>query len=224
MSHRNSTGVVYSVGVVLRAGAALAAVAVAMAPAAAEGAVVIASQSAEVDQARNRGSFVLEFNAEPDFYTLDEFGRVKDSFQYEIDGDGPVPGEIPVEDVEAVVRGDEIHATDALRVRAAGPGVEPDPDPLSGGWGPVRTTVPFDLDGTRLTFDVPLDALGDAATDGVFSYRVFTVEYGSMNSIEYASVGAAPNPIPLPAGLLTGGATGAGLLVLRALRRSKWAR
>src|SRR5687767_6805430 len=98
-----------------------------LSPAAARASVVIVSQSAEVDAARERAFFTLEFDAVPDFYTLGEFGQAKDAFQYEIDGNGSAPGEMRMSDIDAVVRGEEIHAVDALRVRSWGPGVESDP-------------------------------------------------------------------------------------------------
>ena len=165
--------------------------------------MVIVGQSAAVDAQRKRASFALHFDKAPDLYTLDSAGRVADSFQYEIDADGPAPGEFPVNDVDAVVRGDEIHAANALRVRG-GFHDAPDPDPLAGGWGPVRTTVPFDLDGRHLTFEVPLEAFGDGAMDGIFSYRVFTTDFGLTTSQVEDSVGAIAVPLPP-------GAWGAGL-------------
>src|SRR5215218_7882982 len=149
-----------------------AAVAAAVAPPrAARAGVVIVGQSASVDAGRQRASFALQFDARPDFRTADSFGRVADSFQYEIDADGPAPGEFPVDFVDAVVRGDEIRAADALRVRGG-------------------------LDDTRLTFEVPLSALGDGAADGVFSYRVFTTEFGLTTSAVESSVGAVSVPLP----------------------------
>jgi hypothetical protein len=189
-----------------------------LSPAPAAGSVVIKSESAEVDAARERAFFTLEFDAVPDFYTLGEFGQVKDSFQYEIDGDGLLQGEVAMGDIDAVVRGDEIHAVYALRVRAWGPDVESDPDPLSGGWGHVRVTVPFELHETVLTFEVPLDALGDAAAaDGAFSYFLATTHFGATNSFVFGRA----VPIPLPPGGWAGAATASGYALLWALRRKR---
>ena len=193
MFRRNTDRAAKWVGAVLAAGALAGGAGVA--PSAARGGVVIVGHSAAVDAQRKRASFALEFDKAPDFYTLDSVGRVADSFQYEIDPDGPASADFPVNDVDAVVRGDEIHATDALRVRG-GFHDAPDPDPLAGGWGPVRTTVPFNLDGRHLTFEVPLDALGDGAADGIFSYRVFTTDFGLTTSQIEASVGAISVPLP----------------------------
>src|SRR5687768_11620231 len=188
-----------------------------LSPGDARASVVIVSQSAEVDAARERAFFTLEFDAVPDFYTLGEFGQVKDSFQYEIDGDGAAQGEMRMRDIDAVVRGEEIHAVDVLRVRAWGPGVESDPDPLSGGWGPVRATVPFDLHETVLTFVVPLDAFGDAASDGAFSYSLVTTDFGATTSRVFGRA----VPIPLPPGGWAGTATACGYVLLWALRRKR---
>ena len=188
-----------------------------LSPAAARASVVIVSQSAQVDAARERALFTLEFDAAPDFHTVGEFGQQKDAFQYEIDGDGAAEDELTLADIDAVVRGEEIHAVDALRIRAAGPDVEPDPDPLSGGWGPVRATVPFDLHETVLTFVVPLDALGDAASDGTFSYSLVTTDFGATTSRVFGRA----VPIPLPPGGWAGAATASGYALLWALRRKR---
>jgi hypothetical protein len=179
------------VGVGLAA-AVLAAVAP---PRGASAGVVIVGQSASVDRERGSASFDLHFDARPDFQTVDEHGRVADSFQYEIDANGPASKELPVNFIDAVVRGDEIRVANALRVRG-GWGDTPDPDPVAGGWGPVRTTVPFNLDGGHLSFEVPLSALGDGAADGIFSYRVFTTDFGLTSSEVESSVGAVSVPLP----------------------------
>ena len=156
----------------------------------------IVEHGVEVDRSGGTASFSVLFDAAPDLFTRDEFDRPADSFQYEVDADGPVSAEFPVGSIEAVIRGDEIPFADALRVRAAGEDVEPDPDPIAGGWGPVRAEVPFDLDGPRLSFDVPLEALGD--DDGRFAYRLFTVEFGTTVDQVEGVAGAPANPIPLP--------------------------
>jgi len=182
----------------------------------------IVDQRVDVDPARGLAEFFARFDASPDLFTRDEFGRLADSFQYEIDADGPVAGESPVGSIEAVIRGDEIHVAGALRVRAAGAGVQPDPDPLAGGWGRVRATVPFDLDGPALSFEVPLNALGD--TDGHFAYRLFTVEFGMMVD-QVEAVAGIPNPtaVPLPPALWPACATAAGLGLVVLLRRRRLA-
>jgi hypothetical protein len=171
------------------------------------GGVVIVSETARVDAAAGVAAFTVVFDARPDFWTVDEFDRVADSFQYEIDDDWKAPPGLPAEGLDTVVRGDEIRIADALRVRDATFGAEPDPDPSSGGWGQVRAEVPFELDGSELRFSVPLAALGD--DDGYFAYRLFTTEYGLTTSEVESRLlppgvepipgpGQEPAPIPLP--------------------------
>jgi hypothetical protein len=182
----------------------------------ARGGLRIVEQSVGVDRAAGRAAFVARFDSPPDLFTRDEFGRLADSFQYEIDADGPLSHDAPVGRVEAVVRGDEIYEADALRVRAAGENVEPDPDPIAGGWGRVRAAVPFNLDGPDLSFEIPLEVLGD--TDGLFSYRLFTVEFGlTVDQVE--GVAGAATPIPLPPALWTACATAAGAALFARVRR-----
>ena len=177
----------------------------------------IVEQSAAVDRDAGRAAFAVRFDSAPDLFTVDEFGRLADSFQYEVDADGPVSAEFPVGDVEAVVRGDEIRLAGALRVRAAGAGVEPDDDPAAGGWGPVRAAVPFNLDGPDLSFEVPLAALGD--DDGRFSYRLFTAEFGLTVDQVQGVVGASV-PIPLPPAAPSAAAACAALALIATLRRA----
>jgi hypothetical protein len=54
----------------------------------AEAALLVLSQSAEVNLANNSVLFQIEFNRAPDFFTTDEYGRQADSFQYYVDADG----------------------------------------------------------------------------------------------------------------------------------------
>jgi hypothetical protein len=164
--------------------------------------VVIVSESAEVDRAAGVARFTLRFDGRPDFWTVDALGRVADSFQYEIDGDWRAPLGLPAEGLDAVVRGDEIHAAGDLRIRAAGFDTPPDPDPLAGGWGPVRAAVPFGLNGTTLRFQATLRDIGDDG-DGYFGYRVFTTEYGLTTSEVESRLlppgeGPTPGPVPVP--------------------------
>ena len=169
--------------------------------------IEIVGESAAVDRDAGIVRFSLEFSGSPDLWTVDEFGRVADSFQYEIDGDWRAPIGLPPEGLDAVVRGDEIRIADALRIRQAGFDVAPDPDPDAGGWGAVRAELPFLLVGNELTFDAPLDVVGDDG-DGYFAYRVFTTEYGLTTSMVESRLlppgeepVPGPTPIPLPAPL-----------------------
>jgi len=149
----------------------------------------LASQRAQVDLRQREATFFLTFTQPPDFQTRDALGRRANSFQYEISPiTSSLTADIPLIDVRAVVRGDEIMG-DRLPIRD---GIETarDPNQAAGGWGYVRGTVPFTLSGDRLTFTAPLSLLD--APDGQFAYRVFTTEFGQTTS---AVTGAA---VPLP--------------------------
>jgi hypothetical protein len=201
----------------------------------AEAGIEIVSESAAVDRDAGTVRFTLEFSGTPGFWTVDEFGRVADSFQYEIDGDWKAPIGLLPEGLDAVVRGDEIRVADALRIRDATFGVDPDPDPDAGGWGAVRAEVPFRLEDNELTFEAPLGTIGDEG-DGFFAYRVFTTEFGlTLSSIESRLLPPGeeptpgPVPIPLPgalpavavAALLLGGGSLSRSLVRRAMPRPR---
>lgn len=189
--------------------------------------IEIVSESAVVDRGAGLVRFSVEFDEAPDFRTKDEFGRLADSFQYEIDGDWQAPLGLPPAGLDAVVRGDEIHVAGALRIREAGFGMQPDEDPDSGGWGPVRTTVPFEMHGTRLSFGATLDDIGDDG-DGYFAYRVFTTDFGLTTSeVEMRLLppgqepipGPGPAPVPLPGALPAAAATAMMFGAAWALRR-----
>lgn len=175
------------------------------------GGVSIESQSVEVDRDAGVARFFARFDTAPDLWTVDEFGRIADSFQYEVDGDWRAPIGLPPGGLDAIVRGDEIHVADALRIRDTGFVTGPDPDPVAGGWGEIIVEVPFELGGRELRFEAPLAALGD--DDGYFAYRLFTTEFGlTVDTVEARlfppgegpgeepgeEPGPTPNPIPLP--------------------------
>jgi hypothetical protein len=187
-------------------------VALAFAASSASAGIAIVSQSAKLDRSGETASFVLTFNQNPDF-SPGAGGIPVNSFQYEVDASWTgVRKDKPLDALSAVVRGDEIPAADALRIRSADLR-HPDPDPAAGGWGPVRGTVPFQLSGKTLTFTAPLAMLGD--DDGVFAYRVFATNAGmSAGSTE-------GHVVPLPMGALTGGAGLAGLIASEMVRRRR---
>ena len=169
------------------------------------GAIHIESHSVTVDPTRRVARFAATFDAPPDLWTLDEFDRIADSFQYEISPDHNAPLGLPPESLSSVIRGDEIHLADTLRIREVD-FANPDPDPAAGGWGRVTAAVPFTLSGRTLRFEAPLAALGD--DDGYFAYRLFTTEYGlTTDQVELRLLppGQDPDPpptaIPLPAAI-----------------------
>ena len=96
----------------------------------------------------------------------------------------------------AVIRGDEIQFAHAVRVRDASPPALSDPQ--SGGWGGIRGTVPFTVNGSTLTFTAPFSLLN--VPDGNFSYYAFTTASGvTQAQVESRSV---PVPSALKSGLM----------------------
>jgi len=158
----------------------------------AEAALMVLSQSAEVNLASNSVLFQIEFNRPPDFFTTDEYGREADSFQYYVDADGGFPifkgGEFYYSNLESIIRGGEIHLGGDVRIRNAFP---PDPElSSSGGWGTIRGSVPYNLSGNLLSLLVPLPLIGDS--DGKFSYQLLWTEYGAMQG--YIDAETVPEP------------------------------
>jgi hypothetical protein len=158
----------------------------------AEAALLVLSQSAEVNLASNSVLFQIEFNRAPDFFTTDEYHRQADSFQYFIDADGGFPifkgTDIYYSNLESLIREEVIHLGGDVRIRNAWP---PDPDlSSSGGWGSIRGSVPYTLSGNVFSLLVPLQLIGD--TDGKFSYRLEWYEYGGLQ--DYIDAEIVPEP------------------------------
>lgn len=154
----------------------------------------IVSDSLEFDSTNRTTTFTVRFDRAPDFVTTDLYGRQKDSFQYFVDSQ--VKGNLfaPNPDV-TIVRAEEIHAADALRIRDS---VGDDTGATSGGWGPIRATVPFTVSGDTVQFTASWDALGQAGTH--FRYGLESYEFGSMNDERVRL-------IPLPPAFWAGGVT-----------------
>ena len=173
----------------------------------------IVSQVAAVDATARDVTFTVTFNEPPDFIGRDALGRPDNSFQYEIVPDVPQIRAEPVSAIRAVVRGDEIGSSDDLPIRD---GTEngADPSHLSGGWGRIRGSVPFSLEGSKLTFTAPFSTLD--APSGHFAYRVFTAHYGALTSEVDAAI------IPTPTALSAGGIAGllAGFVLVKGRRRA----
>jgi hypothetical protein len=167
----------------------------------ASAALVAVEYSSTIDTLNEEATFSIEFNRAPDFFTLDGFGRQADSFQYYIDVDATVGtvGEIRFI-AGIIVRGGEIHLEGDIRVRDR----EGDGGVNSGGWGPIRGSVPFQLTGNILTFTSPWTLIND---DGVFSYALLLTEYGGLTDFVFGLSGESypavpppppPPPVPIP--------------------------
>ena len=171
----------------------------------------LASQSVSIDAAERQAHFTLTFDQKPNFSASDSLGRQADSFQVEFDGkfDG---GNAPFteDDDTAVVRGEEIHLADALRVRSpvgnGGSG--------SGGWGPILTTVPFTVTGDTVAFSVPTADLGWSGGD--YRYTVSSYSYGT----ETASAEGG-RFVPLPPAVAMGGVGLVGAAIASAVMRRR---
>ncbi len=148
----------------------------------------IDSQFAIYQPAKQSVRFQIIFNRPPDFFTTDERGRQADAFQYLVENDTP-EGERP--SYAAVVRGSEIYLGAGIPIRSA---VAAQTDSASGGWGPVRSRVPFTPNGKTLTFEAPVALLGKEPGVGHFKFRLQVYSYGSVvRSISSrSSVGEPP--------------------------------
>jgi hypothetical protein len=151
----------------------------------------LVSQDLTLNRQSASVSFSLTFNQAPNF-TVGSDGDPVNSFQVEFDG-APSPGSTVPDDLTAVVRGDEISAANAIRIRTptgnGGPG--------SGGWGPVVGTVPFSLAGDTIAFTVPTAELG--WTGGVWGASVYSLADGNLTAQQ--SVSSIPAPPAFWAGL-----------------------
>jgi hypothetical protein len=140
------------------------------------GPLLVVSESTTVDPGTGDALFTLNLNRAPDFFVVDDHNRQRDDFQYYIDLDNGVPTQTTP---DIIVRGPEIHIAGDIRIRDAFPSDFSDPN--SGGWGKIRGSVPFTIDGSTLRFSVPLTMLGDQ--DGLFSYVLQMVNYGDQQQV-----------------------------------------
>ena len=174
---------------------------------AARGEFTLVSQDLTINHQVDSIHFALTFDQIPDFQTIDSDGRPADSFQVEFDGNSAMPN-----DLTAVVRGDEIHLANAIRVRSpsgnGGAG--------SGGWGPVVGTVPYSLTGNTVAFTVPGATLG--WTGGAWAASTFSLQNGSLTAQQTATSVPAP---PAFWGGLAGLVVVGGLSVRRAVSRRR---
>jgi hypothetical protein len=178
----------------------------------AQAVLLVESESAVVNLDAQEVSFTINFNRVPDFFTLDEVGRQADSFQYFIDPSGELPIFRPpsaYSNLSSIIRGEEIHVSGDIRIRDVfSVGAS---EPNSGGWGKIRGSSPYSLDGTVLKFSAPLQFIGDS--DGLFSYRLGLYEFGGWNGLtneNKSTIASVPEP-NFALGVLTFGALSVGL-------------
>jgi len=122
--------------------------------------------------------FILHFNETPNFTTLDSNGRPQDSFQIFIAFNPATPNPANPQSADVLIRGDEIHIANAIRIRDARPPVA---DPNAGGWGAIRGVVPYHVRTepnhmALLTFSAPFSLLG---ITGQFGWIVETYNFGT---------------------------------------------
>jgi hypothetical protein len=170
----------------------------------------ITSHAVEVDAAAQQNAFTLTFNQRPDFFSLDEVGRPVHAFQYFYDS-ARETSDFRAADSVTVIRGSEIHFQNNIPIRAS-INASAEENPRAEGWGAVRLSVPYVLEGQTLSFSAPWSAL--AEDDGRFSYQVLAFEEGSLtNALEQTTA------IPLPRPLATGIAGLSALAVWKVSRR-----
>lgn len=144
----------------------------------AQGALTIESESVITDIENQQVLFKIDFNQVPDFFTVDEFNRQANSFQYFIGTDDTVPvfTNFP-NNLNTIIRGGEINVSSDIPIRDALPLNSAEPN--SGGWGQIRGSVPYTLDGTIIEFSAPLQLINDS--DGSFNYNLLLTEFGASS-------------------------------------------
>jgi hypothetical protein len=157
---------------------------------------VLVSHHLTLDHATDTAAFELVFNQKPDFHSVDSDGRVINSFQIEFAGDHALDGLPYPQNLTAVIRGEEIHIANAVRIR------KPigDGGSNSGGWGPVIDSGPFSVDQNKISFSTSIDDLGLRGRE--FNYSVYSLESGSLTAIEEVHV--VPLPSAVEMGLFVG--------------------
>jgi hypothetical protein len=137
--------------------------------------------STSVDHNSQNVLFTLQFRGAPNFYNVDASDRQEDSFQLYIFA-APQPDDAGLQggyaNVKGIIRGEEIHHGAGLPIRNVFQEPGSTADPANGGWGSIRTTLPFVQNGKTVFYIASLAALG---VDGnnVFGFGFETYHYGA---------------------------------------------
>jgi hypothetical protein len=150
----------------------------------------------QYDPADETFHFKLTFTTLPDWSILDANGYQRDSFQYWITwATHPENPLYPYGNPDVVIRGTELYLGGELRIRDAGPSSD---DPITGGWGPIRGTVPWHMVNNSIYFDVPRTLLGDP--DGVVSYYMLCGEFNAPGGFAAGITQTVSGPVPAEPG------------------------
>lgn len=154
---------------------------------------LVGGSVSDIDNSGNV-NFTLQFSYPPDFFSCDAGGRQANGFQFYIGTTTNVPQFYPPRPYASLIRGGEIYLGNGIAIRNDGP--PDDGEPNSGGWGAVRGTVPFSLNGSSLTFAVPAAVLN---VQGSFAYSLLLTSYGGATHSPYTGASGGDIPLPEPA-------------------------
>lgn len=155
--------------------------------------IKVLAHSALYDTDLQQVAFSVTFDRAPDFFTVDQFGRQQDAFQFYLN---TIPSmSYPDGPWERIVRGSEIYVNGDLRIREGWPPAPPG-EP-SGGWGVIVDTVPYVLQGTTVTFTYSFTS-ADTVT-GQFTYDLLATYYGAQS---YMVFNIPSQPLPAPASIV----------------------
>ncbi|MGZ5200283.1 MAG: hypothetical protein ACXWC4_10980 [Telluria sp.] len=161
------------------------------------GAIAPVWYSSSVDMSAGLATFTIQFDRRPDLYTVDEFFRQADNFQFWTDSEAPdaiartyaaLSGELP-NTTQTVISSSEIPLINEMEF------IRPQPDSYlglrdPGGWGSIEGHGGFTLSADNiLSFRVPLSTLQD--TDGTFYYTFETYRYGDWGESDYSGASGA---------------------------------
>lgn len=147
-------------------------------------AATVNSVTVTQDLGAGTAAFQMIWNTAPDFFT--SIGNAPaDSFQFYVGDSPPFIGI-----TQSIIRGDEIRFTNSIVIRNSYPYTN---DFGGGGWGAVRGSVPYSLNGNVLDFIVPFLLLGSSDRYDFFYWEVYN--FGSM--VQHSAL----SNVPLPAAL-----------------------